>query len=124
MRVSFKLKLPPTANHRLIPSKGGRLITSPKMRLWKAEAKDFVASQVFEASKRTAIKGDRVAVTIHLTWPDRRKRDIDGPIKPVLDALVAGGAIEDDDLIRELAVFVEDEPDKTAEYPVQIELDY
>ncbi len=124
MRVSLNLTLPPTSNHRLIPSKSGRLITSPRMRKWKLKAKKDVAQQVFEGSKRTAIAGDRVAVTIHLTWPDRRKRDIDGPIKPILDAIVAGGAIEDDSLIREMAVFVADEPDKETLTPVQIELDY
>ena len=98
--------LPPTANHRLIPV-NGRLITSPKMRKWKEYASKHVAEVVRELELEQPIPG-RVAVSLVIQWPDRRKRDLDGPIKPVLDALVKGGLIEDDSNIKEMATFVDD----------------
>jgi len=118
LRLSFTLPLPPTSNHRLIPAKGsGRLITSPKMREWKKEAEDTLFRQ--RDWGNPTITG-RVAVTLVITWPDRRKRDIDGPVKPVLDALVKAGILKDDSLIKELAVIVEDE---IGEGVVGIEID-
>jgi crossover junction endodeoxyribonuclease RusA len=45
----------------------------------------------------------RLAVAIELTAPDKRKRDIDNHVKPVLDALQHGNVFLDDsqvDLLR------------------------
>lgn len=46
----------------------------------------------------------RVAVSIELTLPDRRKRDIDNHIKAVLDSLQQSGAIWDDEQVDEIRV--------------------
>ena len=90
-----------------MPAKGsGRLITSPKMREWKKAAEESLAKQR-DWGKPTITS--HVAVTLVVTWPDRRKRDIDGPVKPVLDALVKAEILKDDSLIKELAVIIEDE---------------
>ena len=64
----------------------------------------------------------KLSVTIIISWPDYRKRDIDGPVKPVLDALTKGGMIEDDSLIKDLWVKVDENISKvTAGVSVEVE---
>lgn len=97
----FELPLPPTVNHRLIPVRMGdktRLITGPKMRHWKAEA-----ARLLGTPDRTF--GDQtVYLRLRIKWPDLRKRDIDGPVKPLMDALTAAGVWDDDSQVRQLLV--------------------
>ncbi len=45
-----------------------------------------------------------LSVTIHAYPPDKRKRDIDNVIKPLLDSLVRGGLILDDSQISRLTI--------------------
>ncbi len=120
MRLKVKLKLPPTSNHRLIPV-NGRLITSPKMREWKKYAEEAVTISIMGRLGDTPMAG-KLSVTIIISWPDYRKRDIDGPVKPVLDALTKGGMIEDDSLIKDLWVKVDENISKvTAGVSVEVE---
>lgn len=46
----------------------------------------------------------RVAVSIELTAPDKRKRDIDNHVKAALDALEHAGVYENDSQIDEIRV--------------------
>lgn len=46
----------------------------------------------------------RLCAKIELYPPDRRRRDIDNLLKPLLDALTHGGAIADDELFDELTI--------------------
>ena len=97
----FKLPLPPTSNHRLIPIKVNgrvRLATSPEMRRWKKEVGGLLAGE----SPIPCLYGYRIRMEIY--WPDRRKRDIDGPVKVCLDALVKAGILVDDSHVRCLIV--------------------
>lgn len=48
--------------------------------------------------KAPRLVGCRYAVELELTAPDRRKRDLDNRVKPVLDALVKAKIVEDDSL--------------------------
>lgn len=45
-----------------------------------------------------------VQVSIVLGVPDRRRRDIDGPVKAILDGLTAAGVWDDDSLVWDLRV--------------------
>jgi crossover junction endodeoxyribonuclease RusA len=45
-----------------------------------------------------------VALTVTLTPGDRRRRDIDNVLKPLLDALTHGGAWTDDSQVKRLIV--------------------
>jgi Holliday junction resolvase RusA-like endonuclease len=97
----FRLPLPPTSNHRLIPAKVGgrtRLITSKEMREWKKKAHELLAWH----PEIPCVMGYRIHIYIY--WPDRRKRDIDGPVKVCLDALVRAGILVDDSFVRYLTV--------------------
>jgi len=75
-----------------------RLIKTKKFREWEKEAGDDIAG------RRAKIEEGSLFVRITLRWPDRRKRDLDGPVKPLLDLIVREGYIEDDSLIERLEV--------------------
>ena len=100
------IKLPPTSNHRLMPlCMGGRarLIKTKKFREWEKEAADEIAGRGVTSRSLRREEGS-LFVKITLRWPDRRKRDLDGPVKPLLDLIVREGYIEDDSLIERLEV--------------------
>ena len=48
------------------------------------------------ASKRARFGDDKVGLEILLHAPDRRRRDIDNVLKPLIDALQAAGVFDDD----------------------------
>lgn len=87
LRVS--LPFPPSIN-RLYRAVGGRSILSEAYRAWKQEA-----SLTMLAQRPRKMLG-KVAVTVELCAPDKRRRDADNSGKAVLDLLVAHQIIEDD----------------------------
>lgn len=52
----------------------------------------------------TRFGGEYLSITLWLYPPDKRKRDIDNPVKPLLDALVSAGLFDDDSQIKELTI--------------------
>ena len=97
----YRLPLPPSGNHRLMPVRTGgrmRLIKSPKMRRWCEQCDEILASEPLLETE----KGYRVSLRIW--WPDRRRRDIDGPVKGVFDSLVRAGILSDDSMIKQFDV--------------------
>jgi crossover junction endodeoxyribonuclease RusA len=83
----------------------GRVLISERGRAFR---KDVEAAARLQEIAR--LEGP-LKVTLWLHPPDRRRRDIDNPIKPLLDALTHAGAWSDDSQIRELRVTME-APDK------------
>lgn len=85
------LPLPPTGNQLFINLKRGGRTLKPVYRQWRDNAAALIAVQA---------AGSRVsgpyALHISAGRPDRRKRDIDNIIKPISDALVKGGLVDDD----------------------------
>lgn len=81
---------PPSVNgnYRAV---AGRVILSAKYRAWKKEA--LLAYMLTKPPR--SIRGP-VHIHIVLRAPDKRKRDIDNPLKALLDHLKNVGAIEDD----------------------------
>lgn len=47
---------------------------------------------------------DPVSVSISLVRPDRRRRDIDNLLKPLLDLLVRSGLLADDSFVHDLHI--------------------
>ena len=91
------------------------------MREWKKYAEEAVTISIMGRLGDTPMTGN-LSVTIIIGWPDYRKRDIDGPVKPVLDALTKGGMIKDDSLIKDLWVKVDENISKvTAGVSVEVE---
>lgn len=84
----------------------GRVLISERGRAFRKEVEAAARLQEIER-----LEGP-LKMTLWLHPPDRRRRDIDNPIKPLLDALTHAGAWGDDSQIRELRVTME-APDKT-----------
>jgi Holliday junction resolvase RusA-like endonuclease len=101
MPRTLRFTIPPTGNHRLIPIKVNgklRLATAKKMRDWKdAVAKELEGEEPIENLGGYIVK-------IKVWWPDRRRRDLDGPVKVIFDALVKAKIITDDSDIRFFSV--------------------
>lgn len=87
----FELPYPPSLNGIWRGGKGGRHYLSPKYKAWRDEAAMLAKAQT--RGKRIA---GPFAVQINARRPDKRRRDIDNLIKPVLD-LIASVHITDDD---------------------------
>lgn len=84
------LPWPPTVNHYYTVARG-RKILSAKGRAYKTECCWLMA-----AERVPKLDSGKFSITIHAYPPDRRKRDLDNILKPVLDALGEYGAITDD----------------------------
>ena len=78
--------------------KGHRRFLTSKATQFKA----LVAHQVSLSSVR--FKDDRLEILVALHAPDKRIRDIDNVLKPLLDALVQAGLFNDDSQIDMLTV--------------------
>lgn len=94
----IRLPFPPTLNHNTRPTAyGGRILTD--------KHKAFRKAVWFEwRSRHMPPLVGPLAVYIAATPPDRRKRDLDNLIKPVLDALQHAQAYKDDSQIDDLHI--------------------
>jgi crossover junction endodeoxyribonuclease RusA len=91
------LTLPPSANHIWKVGPHGIYKTSAA-RLWQTES-------AWELKLTNSAHFDGpVSVFIDLYFPDKRRRDIDGPIKLTLDSLEESGIIKDDKQVAKLHV--------------------
>jgi Holliday junction resolvase RusA-like endonuclease len=102
--ISLTLPLPPSAN-RIWRMWRGRMRKSDEYRAWKDAAAESVALQL-------AGDGPLRHFTVAIMLPPTRI-DPDNRVKPYLDALQAGGAIEDDKRLRCLVLTVDDTRDPT-----------
>jgi crossover junction endodeoxyribonuclease RusA len=96
--MQITLPLPPSAN-RIWRNMRGTMVKSAEYRAWKDAAALAVAHQVGGA---TPLRHFSVLITL----PETR-RDPDNSVKPILDALQAGGVIADDKLLRSLTLTVD-----------------
>lgn len=94
------LPLPPSVNDLWRTFKGRMLVSKP-YRKWKDAAADKLAHQL---GGQAALAWFTAAITMPVT-----RRDPDNAIKPILDALQAGGAIQNDSLLRGLTLDVDDD---------------
>ena len=98
--VLIDLTLPPSANQRLIPyviNMTRRVIgikDSPKYREWMELEARKIKNEI------QAPYAEPVYVYMEITFPDRRKRDLDNMAKPVCDVLKLAGIYDDDSLIE------------------------
>ena len=92
------LPWPPTVNHYYTVAKG-RKILSQSGRAFK-----LYATQLMQIQHIDRIKAPSYSVHILARPPDRRRRDLDNVLKPILDALTEYGAISDDSKIDDLRI--------------------
>lgn len=91
------LPYPPSANRMYrFPKKLGYPLLSKEGREYYKEIKSLVVWN-------DHIRGP-AQVWLGITMPDRRKRDIDNVVKPILDALTKAGIWKDDSQVQDLRV--------------------
>lgn len=86
--LRLALPFPPTVNNLFVNARGKGRVPSPGYAAWKREA-------AFMLGRPDTVRGP-YHLTLIVQRPDRRRRDLDNLIKPLSDALVACGAVEDD----------------------------
>lgn len=97
--IEITLPLPPSAN-RIWRSFRGRMVKSSEYRIWKDTAAASIAHQM---GGQPALEWFTAAMVMPPT-----RRDLDNSIKPALDALQAGGAVQDDKRLLALVISVDD----------------
>lgn len=112
------LDLPPSGNHRLgRDGRSGRTFASPVYTKWKNQASWSIKEQC-----NLAAPIDEAVLTLtKITFKDKRRRDYDNVMKCVNDALMQGGALKDDSLIRTAYTYIGD-TDKVNGHKVEIEI--
>ena len=90
MTLRIELPYPPTLNTAFLNIPGRGRVASKQYKAWTAEALWMIKSQ--NASQFSV----EVSISIGIVAPDKRARDIDNLIKPVLDVLVKALVIKDD----------------------------
>ena len=94
----------------------GRTVISAKGRQWK---KDALVELIAQGIPRNRISC-RLAVWIDQYPPDRRRRDIDNPVKVAADLLVSAEVIADDSLIDALSI-QRHEPQAPGKFVIRIQ---
>jgi len=96
--TELTLPYPPSINHYYVRTPKGGFCVGPEGMAYRRAVRVIVL-----AEKCPTIEGP-LRLAIRLFPPDERRRDIDNPLKCLLDALEHGGAFPDDSAIRALLV--------------------
>lgn len=99
--LRFELPYPPSINHYYIHTSHG-VILSAKGKSYRRDA------ALLLHRFRGACQDKRLAVTINVFPPDKRKRDIDNILKCVLDSLEHASVYNNDNQIDMLTVIRRD----------------
>lgn len=77
-------------NHQYRPTRGGRRILSEDAQKFIADVNVIVCAQ-----RATPPESGFLGLTLDLYPPDARRRDVDGPLKLVMDSICAALGIDD-----------------------------
>lgn len=102
--LTMTLPFPPSVNHywrHVVLGKPPKQRVTTLISKPGREYSESVAAQVLAEKTRLKI-ASYVAMTVLLSPPDRRRRDVDNYSKSLLDSLVKAGVLEDDSLVRDL----------------------
>lgn len=97
--IALSLPWPPSAN-TYYRSVMGRVLISKEGRQYR----QTVQATALEQRVGGFIAEARVSVRVHAFPPDRRRRDLDNMLKPMLDAMTHAGLWVDDSQIDELSI--------------------
>ena len=119
----IRLWLPyPPATNNLFINVGKRRVRSKRYDAWIKAAWRELVRHVADLNLRPPMITGAYTAILTAQRPDRRKRDIDGLIKPVLDLLVKAGVTPDDSLCeRVTAQWAGRDPVKDAQIIVTLE---
>jgi len=96
VRLSLS-RLPVPKSNRYIRRRGGKVFKPPRVVNWEVRAL-WELRQQYNGSPIER----EVSVSIVLTLPDRRKRDIDNMLKSLWDVMERAGILKNDNLIYEV----------------------
>ena len=102
--LTITLPFPPSVNHywrHVVLGKAPKQRVTTLISKPGREYSEAVAALI-RKQKAAAGLSCHVAMTVLLSPPDRRRRDVDNYAKSLLDSLVKGGVLEDDSLVRDL----------------------
>lgn len=97
--LEIMLPYPPSVNHYWRMA-GSRMIISDAGREYRSSVLMLALAHRLAGSFGSA----RLSVSLELTMPDNRRRDIDNTAKALLDALTAAGVWTDDEQIDRLLI--------------------
>lgn len=100
--LTYTLPWPPSVNHywrRVLIGGKPRTLLSKEGREYKLQAVDAVRGQ--RRGPSAPLSG-RIAISVTLFPPDKRRYDLDNRIKAVQDSLTAAGVWEDDNQVKVL----------------------
>lgn len=116
IRITLQ-EMPPSANGmRSHFIKDGKVVSvkSKEYARWKKEATWLIAAQ-----RPGKIEGPyRLSIEVQRNWRTKRARDIDNLIKPISDALVSAGVIQDDSLAERVSAEWADDLEGAAVFAV------
>ena len=92
------LPFPPATNNLFFNAAGRGRVTTDRYRAWQEEA-----AWRIHAQKPSRVMGP-FSAEIVISRPDKRRRDLDGLAKPILDCLVKNSLVEDDSLCERLVM--------------------
>jgi crossover junction endodeoxyribonuclease RusA len=95
--IKLKLPYPPTVNHYW-----GQLGSKKFLGKKGKEFREAVFLCAYNARKGAL--NSRLHIEVYLYPPDKRKRDVDNVLKPLLDALEHAGVYENDSQIDKLCI--------------------
>ena len=98
--LTFRLPWPPSVNSYWRAIGRGRVILSAKGRDYRLQSGRALEAQGVPCQRIE----DRLVVSLLAQPPDRRVRDLDNLLKPLLDCLVTHAVIKDDGQIDDLRV--------------------
>lgn len=95
--ISFTVSLPPSANNLFlnVPRRGR--VKAPEYRAWIEEN-----GWLIKIARGSGMIDGPYGLVVKVGKPDRRKRDLDGVLKPVSDLIVSMGAVKDDSLCQRI----------------------
>ena len=100
--MKLTLSYPPSANHYWRRN-GHRYFIAPAGVSFRAQVREVVAAWQSTRASWATITGP-VELLVTLVPGDRRRRDIDNVLKPLLDALTQAGVWADDSQVKRLIV--------------------
>ncbi|MFC6277036.1 RusA family crossover junction endodeoxyribonuclease [Psittacicella hinzii] len=126
MQLDLILDFPVSVNamyKTIIRGKFTQRAHSKRYREYRALTIPVVKRAIREQAWKKA--PETVALTLHVTeyCPDRRRRDIDNVIKPIMDILTEAGVYDDDSQIKRLEVSkinADDQDDKSLRGKVKV----
>ena len=96
--LMIELPWPPTVNNYYTVSRGRKILSS-RGRAYKKECSWMLAAEKFPKRKTGKFR-----IEIICFPPDKRRRDLDNMLKPILDSLTEYGAIPDDSDVDEIRI--------------------